>query len=697
MNKIIKETLKKPASSKSEFLLNPDGIDIIVPKDQTSGAGRVVVEHSVTGFRWNADKKYLENEGLECWHVPFSILEKNGVYQFRYIDGGEGGERVLGGRFARTIASDRQREIDEAFFQRSGQLYRANLYVPYTRKSVRLRVGFATMPKTAPKSVEHLTIKSIARRRDKFQIRGTAFVPGLSSSHMTPCLVIRSAQGLEIGRFTGKKMRSLGNQRMYGFPDCEYIESGFLFSISMRKLLRIGALAAPARLRLSIVLVDPQGDEYEKVLKAPPSALGSKTRTIATKLFRLRRTRLSIISAEANDEIYITHRIVEEVMSVSNKLRRAVAFKAFQLLKSPTGNAWLLYEFEAKAAQDNAVALFEYLCENRKDIDARFIIDRGSPDAARLRGYGRRIIHRYSLRHYWSLLTAKILVSSQSRYHGYRLAPPKSDPIASAMAEKPFVFLQHGIIALKKIGFHRKNPRVACDLFFSSTRTEQEIICREYGYSDTEVPVVGLPRFDLLQDISMNHREILVMPTWRKWLHNSTLDEFASSDFFMHYSSLLNSHLLEETCRKLGLKVRFYMHPMMARHTGAFKNMPAHVELVSAGSVPLNELMMKARVLITDYSSVAWDFMYMKKPVAFFHFDIPKFNEIHGSYFDLRDKLGKLSVESGDEVASLVSAWLAGEAWIPPAFNKLEYFDQGHRERAVATIERFLHDKTVTS
>ncbi|KAA3503668.1 hypothetical protein DXM26_16805 [Agrobacterium tumefaciens] len=694
MNKVLNETSSVFSSPNTDFFLAREGLNVLIAPDHASNVGLVVLEHTSSGSTWHAQKKYREVDGSECWLIPYSLLEKSGVYQLRYSSGIAGDGRVLGGRFARAIVTDREREIGEGYFQRSGELYRATLYIPYTRKSVRLRVELATIPKRAPKQVEHLTIKNISRKRNRFLLKGTAFVPGVSSASMKPFLVLRNLQGLEVGRFEGKRTRSLGNQKMYGFPDCDYSQSGFVFSLSVGHLARCMKLAPPARLRLSVVLVDALGKEYEKTLKSSPSAFGSKTRTIATKLFRLRKTRLSIISAEANDEIYVTHQIIEEVLSSANKFKRIVAFQTFNLLRRPSGKAWVLYEFEAKAAQDNAAALFEYLCEKRKDIDARFVIDRSSPDVRRLRGYGRRIVYRYTFRHYWSLLTARILISSQSRYHGYRIAPPKKDVIAAEMARKPFVFLQHGIIALKKIGFHRKNPRVACDLFFSSTKTEQEIICREFGYSREEVPIVGLPRFDLLQDQSSNHKELLVMPTWRKWLQSANYEEFKSSDFFIHYSSLLNSPLLEETCRKFGLKVNFYLHPMIARYISAFSGVPQHVELVVAGAVPLNELMMRARVLVTDYSSVAWDFMYMKKPVAFFHFDIPKYDEAHGSYFDLRTNLRGLSVATGDEVASLVQGWLEGEEWMAPSINELEHYDVENRERAVATIERFLLSKS---
>ena len=48
---------------------------------------------------------------------------------------------------------------------------------------------------------------------------------------------------------------------------------------------------------------------------------------------------------------------------------------------------------------------------------------------------------------------------------------------------------------------------------------------------------------------------------------------------------------------------------------------------------------MKARILITDYSSVAYDFYYLDKPIIFFQFDKKEYTEKVGSYVDLDNEL----------------------------------------------------------
>ena len=50
----------------------------------------------------------------------------------------------------------------------------------------------------------------------------------------------------------------------------------------------------------------------------------------------------------------------------------------------------------------------------------------------------------------------------------------------------------------------------------------------------------------------------------------------------------------------------------------------------------MQELLIQAQILITDYSSVFFDFAYMNKPLIYFQFDYEEFSNTHfkKGYFD---------------------------------------------------------------
>ena len=179
-------------------------------------------------------------------------------------------------------------------------------------------------------------------------------------------------------------------------------------------------------------------------------------------------------------------------------------------------------------------------------------------------------------------------------------------------------------------------------LFVTSSKFEQDIIYDYFEYDRDEIIITGLPRWDILHDTSdMEHKEILLMPTWRSWLEYASAEEFAKSDYFMNYESLLKSEELQELLEQADITLNFYIHPKFREHIGQFENECKRIRLIPFGEQPLNQLLMSCHMLITDYSSVAWDVYYQEKPVVFFPFDFATYQEVQGSYVDIeKDAFG---------------------------------------------------------
>ena len=75
--------------------------------------------------------------------------------------------------------------------------------------------------------------------------------------------------------------------------------------------------------------------------------------------------------------------------------------------------------------------------------------------------------------------------------------------------------------------------------------------------------------------------------------------------------------------------------------------------------------------MITDYSSVAFDFAYMRKPIIYYQFDKEMFEaEYGGSYFDHeRDGFGPV-VSKKEECIECVSNWVEGKLDIDNVYKK---------------------------
>jgi CDP-glycerol glycerophosphotransferase (TagB/SpsB family) len=188
--------------------------------------------------------------------------------------------------------------------------------------------------------------------------------------------------------------------------------------------------------------------------------------------------------------------------------------------------------------------------------------------------------------------------------------------------------------------------------FVTTSAVEQEIIVNNFGYTAENAPMVGFTRWDALEDkTDPDDRFILVMPTWRAWLEDASEENFKESDYYRNYSEFMKSEALEKVLEENNLRVIMYLHPKFASHVNNFKAIVSdRIELIPFGQHPLNELMMRCSLLITDYSSVCWDVLYMDKPVIYYHFDLDKYLAAHGSYIDLTKDLPSPRVTNQEDL-----------------------------------------------
>ncbi len=324
-------------------------------------------------------------------------------------------------------------------------------------------------------------------------------------------------------------------------------------------------------------------------------------------------------------------------------------------------NIWLVYEKYSKSAQDNSLYFFEYCMKQLPEKEKRriyYVIDKNSPDYQYVAPYDKQIIQFLSLKHMVYLMSAQLLISSDTRAHAYAWHSPNS-VYRNMLVRKENVFLQHGVMAFKCChqGLRKKSFN-GSKLFVVSSDVEKQIIRDHFGYDEDEILVTGLARWDVLKDKSQGEpRQIILMPTWRNWLEEVSKEVFIASDYYKHYMALLNDERLMEVLKKYEIKLNFYIHPKFQEYMETFSADPAYVRLIPFGEEPLNELMMKCSMMITDYSSAVWDVFYQGKPVLFYLFDLDMYNEVQGSYIDMEtEAFGDVS-HTPEELVALISEY----------------------------------------
>ena len=111
------------------------------------------------------------------------------------------------------------------------------------------------------------------------------------------------------------------------------------------------------------------------------------------------------------------------------------------------------------------------------------------------------------------------------------------------------------------------------------------------------------------------------MPTWRVKYTNISAKDFLKSDYYIKCTELLNNDNLISYLKEHEMKLVFYPHIEMQKFINLFQTKSDLIEIKSANTDIVEDLLIESKVLITDYSSVFFDFSYLEKKVIFFHFD----------------------------------------------------------------------------
>ena len=253
--------------------------------------------------------------------------------------------------------------------------------------------------------------------------------------------------------------------------------------------------------------------------------------------------------------------------------------------------------------------------------------------------------------------------------------------------------MQHGVIR-DYTGYVSDNYRLK--LFVTSAYKEDIFIKENYGYDEKVINLLGLARHDnLIRNINKyDEKIILIMPTWRKYLANISEDEFKKSDYYLNWSNILSNKKLLETLEKYDKKIIFYPHREMQRFVHLFTSSSNRIIIADIKNYDVQELLIKASLMITDYSSVFFDFAYMKKPVIWYLFDEDIYHEGHhckGYFKESESGLGEIS-KSEEQIVLLINKYIKNNFKISneneeKINNFFAYFDGKNCERIYKYIK----------
>ncbi|EAJ2699746.1 glycosyltransferase [Campylobacter coli] len=299
----------------------------------------------------------------------------------------------------------------------------------------------------------------------------------------------------------------------------------------------------------------------------------------------------------------------------------------------PKSNIWLLMDRDYEA-DDNAEHLYRYIMQNHPEQEIVFALRKESSDWERLKKEGFNLVEFGSFEFERIIKKASKVISSHADGYLTRYITPRQQ----------FIFLQHGVI---KDDLSKWLNSKKIDLFVTSTKAEYKSIANDYNrykFGKKEVALIGFARHDaLLKNNQCNTRQIVIMPTWRANIVGVALgsskrglqSDFTQSEYFKKWNLLLNSNILQKLCEKYDYTVVFNPHRNIIPYLKEF-NIPSYIKIASQNE-SLQKLFCNSSLMITDYSSVAFEMAYLNKPVIYYQFDHEEFFSSHTlqkGYFD---------------------------------------------------------------
>lgn len=312
-------------------------------------------------------------------------------------------------------------------------------------------------------------------------------------------------------------------------------------------------------------------------------------------------------------------------------------------------NSVILFNcFGGKRFDDSPKAIYDYIINDEKydkfniywafDDCSKYEIPRGMK------------IKNNSIKFFIIALKAKYWITNSSMERGLKFKNKKT----------VYINTWHGT-TIKKLEKDQKNKAFCSNvskpsLYYAQSRYDVEVFSRAFDVDRKNILIVGLPRNDELAynisineinniklklNIPQNKKVVLYMPTYREYYENLNGNYIrppininkwkkALKD---NYVLLFRAHY--ETNKILGIEFDDFVYNV-------------------SDYGHLNDLLKISDILISDYSSVMFDYSILERPIFSFAYDYEEYLEKRGCYIDITKELPNGICKTEDELLNKI-------------------------------------------
>lgn len=473
----------------------------------------------------------------------------------------------------------------------------------------------------------------------------------------------------------------------YGHHGLDFSHAGFYVEIKSQDIALLGEGKVRYKSYLKIN-VDGEVKESARLKYIPDSPFSKGQKYIKKyngqkkKLLVTRTKKKKFLSISVDDYRYSTHlklivkrRIRKIKRSRYTKRAYQFAFKFVGMF--PANKKLVMFEsFLGKQYSDNPRAIYEYMKEKYPgyklywSVDRRFSFNFENRDLIVVKRLSIRWLFAMARARYW-VVNSRMPLWIPKPAHTVYLQTWHGTPLKKLAADMEEVHMPGTTTEKYKRNFLKEASH--WDYLISPNAYSTEIFRRAFRF-DKEILETGYPRNDFL--FKKNHPDeiralklkyglpedkkiILYAPTWRdnkyygkgKYKFDLELDlEKLKEKLGDQYIIVMRMHYL--VASKLDLTL----------YTGFAYDFSNHEDI--------RELYLLADLLITDYSSVFFDYAILKRPMIFFVYDIDEYRDnLRGFYFDFEKSAPGPLVKTTDEIINEIKKLDANDYKLPETFG----------------------------
>jgi CDP-glycerol glycerophosphotransferase len=363
--------------------------------------------------------------------------------------------------------------------------------------------------------------------------------------------------------------------------------------------------------------------------------------------------------------------------------------------KLPPKSKLVMFEsFHGKQYSDNPRAIYEYLKENGYDYkmywgaDSRYVSSFNQEDIQYVSRLSIKWIYLMARAKYW-VTNSRLPLWIPKPKHTIYLQTWHGTPLKRLATDMEEVHMPGTDTKSYKENFVREANK--WDYLISPNAYSTKIFRRAFDFHNIMIES-GYPRNDYLSKCNNIHvkkeiklrlgipedkKVILYAPTWRD-------NEFYSKGKYKFDIKLD----LDKMKRQLGENyvIILRMHYLIAENINLEPYSGFAIDVSQHSDI--RELYLISDLLITDYSSVFFDYGVLKRPIIFFVYDIDNYRDtLRGFYFDLEEDAPGPLVKSSDEIIGEINKLERNNFIIMDNFynfhNKFCYLEDGDSTKRV--------------